>query len=69
MFLVNIVLVLVVDMYICSFDISKAFELPLQGLRDIVGNLKGKAFIHHNVNFDIVLLASVVGTALTDLVL
>lgn len=68
MFLVNIVLVLVVDMYICSFDISKAFELPLQGLRDIVGNLKWKAFIHHNVNFDIVFLASVVGTALTDLV-
>lgn len=39
MLLEDIVLAFVVDVYVGSLNISEAFELPLQGLRDVVGDL------------------------------
>lgn len=39
MLLEDIVLAFVVDVYIGSLNIGEAFELPLQGLRDVMSDL------------------------------
>ena len=39
MLLEDIVLAFVVDVYVGSLNIGEAFELPLQGLRDVMGDL------------------------------
>lgn len=63
-FLLDIVLILIVHMDVCSFDVGETFELALQGLADVVGDLERHALVHDDVDFDVVLLPGVVGAAL-----
>ena len=64
MLLVDVVLVLVVNVDEGPFDVLKPFQLALKFLIDIMGDLERRLLVHDDVNFDIVLLASVVGAAL-----
>ena len=64
MLLLDVVLVLIIHMDVGSLDVGETLELALQGLADVVGDLEGRALVHDDVDFDVVLLPGVVGAAL-----
>lgn len=66
MLFLDIVLVFVINVHVGSLYIGKAFKLALQGLADIVGYLEWHILIHDYIYFDIVVLASMVGSALSQ---
>lgn len=63
-FLIDIVLIVIVDMHKGSLYVGKTFQLALQGLAHIMRLAELSLRVHDNVNFNIKLLPGVIGTAL-----
>lgn len=65
MLLVDIMHVVVVDMHKKgALDIRQALQLPPQTLAYVVGFAEAGSLVHDDVNFDVALLAGVIGAAL-----
>jgi len=64
MFLVRVMIVFIIDMHKRSLDITQALKLSLQLLGNVMGHPKRQFFVHYNIDFDIIVLAGMVGTAL-----
>lgn len=62
----RVVLVLVVDMNKGTLNIGKTFQFTLEILADVVGYFKWRVLVHDDVHLNVVLLSSMVGSALHD---
>lgn len=64
-FFPDVVLVLVVDVDKGALDVCQALELALQRLADVVGVSQRDVRVHDDVDFDVEVLAGVIGAALS----
>jgi hypothetical protein len=66
MFLIDIMLIVIVDMHKGPLDICKTFQLALQLLAYIMRFTKLSLRVHDDINLDIELLTGVISTALCE---
>lgn len=66
MFLVNVVVMFVINVNECSFNVAQTFEFTLKRLANIMRCSERSIRVHNHINFNPVFLASVVSAALSN---